>query len=230
MLLNDGMALLSLTALEVILGVDNIIFLSILVSKLPTPQQGRARFLGLFGAMVTRILLLLSLVWMSHLTKPLVTLGGHVISARTLVLLLGGLFLLHKSGGEIYKALTHAQSPSIKSAKKRERFWGIILQIALIDIVFSLDSILTAIGMVNTVSIMIAAIILACFIMLLIAKVIDAFIAKHPTIKILALAFLMLVGAVLVADAVEIHIPRTYLYFSMFFSLFVELLNIRLRA
>ena len=221
--------LLTLTGLEVILGVDNIIFLSILVSKLPANQQNKARFLGLLFAMLTRILLLLSLVWMSHLMRPLWSWGEYVVSGRTLVLFLGGIFLLVKSTQEIYNTLENKIILQPGGAGCVTRFWGVILQIGLLDIVFSLDSVLTAIGMVNTLSIMIAAIILAVFIMLFVAKAMDTLLTRHPSIKILALSFLMLIGVALVADALGVHIPRAYLYFSMIFSLFVEVINIRLR-
>ena len=223
------MALLSLTTLEVILGVDNILFISILVSKLPPDQQDKARFLGLLCAMFTRILLLFSLVWMSHLTKPLWLWGEHVVSGRALVLFFGGVFLVFKSTQEIYEMLESVKSKPSSAVVRASRFWSVILQISIIDIVFSIDSVLTAIGMANEIWIMVASIILAVVIMLFIAKSIDALMKRHPSVKILALSFLMLVGAALILDAFEYIIPRSYLYCIMFFSFFVEVLNIQLR-
>jgi predicted tellurium resistance membrane protein TerC len=220
-------ALLTLTSLEIVLGIDNIIFISILTGKLPQHQQGQARTVGLALAMFTRILLLFSLTWIMRLTVPLFSFLQSEISGRDLILIIGGLFLLAKSTHEIHSKLegeTHSQSPSAVSS-----FAGIIIQISLIDIVFSLDSVITAIGMTNQIGVMITAVIIAVIIMMLSATSISAFVEKHPTIKMLALSFLLLIGVTLVAEGFEQHISKGYIYFAMAFSVFVEMLNLRFR-
>ena len=221
-------ALLTLTALEVVLGIDNIIFISILAGKLPREQQPRARSLGLGGAMVMRILLLLSIAWVIRLTAPLFTVLGQEISGRDLILLVGGLFLLGKSTFEIHDKLEAEEGHSSK--KVPASFVAVIVQIMLLDIVFSLDSVITAVGMVEQVGVMIAAVVIAVGIMLVAAGPISSFVDKHPTVKILALSFLLLIGMSLVAEGFDHHIPKGYIYFAMGFSVFVEALNLRLRA
>lgn len=227
--MSNLVALITLTVLEIVLGIDNVIFLSLLVAKLPKEQRHRARTGGLLFAMLTRIILLISLVWMSHLTRPLFSLGEYVISGRTLVLGLGGLFLLIKSTQEIHNTLEPEQQQGATPQNGRVGFWGVIVQIGLIDIVFSLDSVITAIGMANVLPIMILAVMLSVVVMLFAAKRIEDIILKHPTLKMLALCFLILVSVALLADACGLHIPRAYIYFGMAFSIFVEVLNIRLR-
>jgi predicted tellurium resistance membrane protein TerC len=220
-------ALLTLTSLEIVLGIDNIIFISILTGKLPMHQQGQARTLGLALAMLTRILLLFSLTWIMRLTLPLFTFLQNEISGRDMILIIGGLFLLAKSTHEIHSKLEgepHSQSPSAASS-----FVGIMIQISLIDIVFSLDSVITAIGMTNQIGVMITAVIIAVIIMMISATSISAFVEKHPTIKMLALSFLLLIGVTLIAEGFEQHISKGYIYFAMAFSVFVEMLNLRLR-
>ena len=230
-------ALLTLTALEIVLGIDNIIFIAILASKLPAEQQAKARQLGLGLAMVTRILLLLSLNWVLGLTEPLFTLPGAgllgmeheaaEISGRDLILLLGGLFLLGKSTYEIHEKLEgeHGHAEGRVTAS----FTSVIVQIMLLDIVFSLDSVITAIGLVDQVSIMIVAVVIAIIFMLVFVGPINAFVDRHPTVKMLALSFLLLIGVMLVAESFEAHIPKGYIYFAMAFSVFVEMLNLQLR-
>ncbi len=230
-LLTDPAAWLSLatlTVLEVVLGVDNVIFLSILVERLPSAQQGPARIVGLGLAMLTRILLLLSVTWLATLTTPLLHAFGQDFSGRDLVLGTGGLFLLWKSVVEIHASV---EGPSGVPRRRAAvaGFAAVIAQIAVIDIVFSLDSVLTAVGLVQQVEIMIAAIVIAVAFMMFVAGGISRFIARHPTIKVLALAFLILIGVALVAEAFEFHIPKGYLYVSMAFALAVELLNTRVR-
>jgi predicted tellurium resistance membrane protein TerC len=216
-------ALITLTALEVVLGIDNVIFISILAGKLPEHQQQRARRIGLLAAMVTRLLLLLSLTWIIRLTAPLVTLFGQEISGRDLVLLAGGLFLLAKATHEIHDKLEgeagHANPRGAAS------FGGVVLQIMLLDVVFSLDSVITAVGMVRVVWVMVAAIVIAVGIMFVSVEVIAAFVERHPTVKMLALSFLLLIGISLVAEGFDHEIPKGYLYFAMGFSVFVEILN-----
>jgi predicted tellurium resistance membrane protein TerC len=216
---------LSLTALEIVLGIDNIIFISILSSKLPAHQQAKARQIGLLGAMVMRILLLLSLTWVMRLTTPLFTLLAEEISGRDLILILGGLFLIGKSTHEIHTKLEGVEGE--RSAKVLPSFTAVITQIMILDIVFSLDSVITAIGMVSRVGVMIAAVVVAVLFMLVFAGKVSAFVDRHPTIKMLALAFLVLIGVNLVAEGFDQHIPRGYTYFAMAFSLGVEMLNIR---
>src|SRR3712207_1484392 len=220
-------ALATLTFLEIVLGVDNIIFISILSGKLPAEQQPRARRLGLLGAMVTRILLLLSLSWVIGLTAPLFTVLGQEISGRDLILILGGLFLLGKSTFEIHENLEGEEGHS--SAKVAASFGAVLIQIALLDIVFSLDSVITAVGMVNEVPVMIAAVTVAILVMLVSAEAVSGFVNRHPTVKMLALSFLLLIGFTLIIEGFDQHIPKGYIYFAMAFSVVVELLNLRVR-
>jgi len=219
-------ALLTLTVLEIVLGIDNIIFISILAGKLPAGEQPRARTVGLTLAMVTRILLLLSLTGIMRLTRPLFSPFGHPFSGRDLILLLGGLFLLWKSTREIHDRLEGEEGR--QNVKAGATFGGVIVQIALLDIVFSLDSVITAVGMVRQVGVMIAAIVLAVLVMLMAAGAISDFVHRHPTLKMLALSFLLLIGVTLIADGLGQHISKGYVYFAMGFSVFVESLNLRL--
>ena len=224
------MALATLTLLEIVLGVDNIIFISILVGRLPPHQRQKGRVLGLAGAMLTRILLLLSLAWVMRLTAPLFTLLEQEISGRDLILIIGGLFLLAKSTHEIHTSLEEAQEEEDDTKKVvTHGFLATLVQIAILDIVFSLDSVITAVGMANHVPVMILAIMLAVGVMMFAAKPIGDFVDTHPTIKMLALSFLILVGVALIAEGFDLHIPKGYIYFAMAFSLGVEMLNIRLR-
>ncbi|HWQ11805.1 MAG TPA: TerC family protein [Roseiflexaceae bacterium] len=227
--------LLTLTALEIVLGIDNIIFISILAGKLPSAQQARARQVGLALALITRILLLLSLSWLVGLTAPLFELPlpflseeARHISGRDLVLAIGGLFLLGKSTFEIHERLEGAEDHG--AARAAASFASVIIQIMLLDIVFSLDSVITAVGMVNQVWVMITAVIVAVIIMLVASGPISAFVDKHPTVKMLALSFLLLIGMSLVAEGLDQHIPKGYIYFAMGFSVFVEMLNLRVRG
>ena len=224
-------ALFTLTALEIVLGVDNIIFISILVSRLPEAVRQRARILGLGFAMLTRILLLLSLAWVMTLTAPLFTLLGYEISGRDLILIGGGLFLLWKSTHEIHGSLEGVDEEHQAAATAaRATFASIIVQIGIIDIVFSLDSVITAVGMADHVEIMVIAIMIAILVMMFSAKTIGEFVDRHPTVKMLALSFLILVGVALIAEGLDFHIPKGYIYFAMAFSVGVEMLNIRMRA
>ena len=221
-------ALLSLTALEIVLGVDNIIFISILVARLPPAQRQRARVVGLALAMVMRIALLLSLAWMMRLTDPLFSVYGNDISGRDLILIGGGLFLLAKSVMEIHASLEGAGDDE-HAGPRAAGFYGTLVQIAVVDIVFSLDSVITAVGMVSDVPVMVLAIVIAVGIMMFAAKPIGDFVDQHPTIKMLALAFLILVGVALIGEGFELHIPKGYIYFAMAFAFGVEMLNLRLR-
>lgn len=221
------LAFLVLALLEIVLGIDNLIFISILVERLPAEQQNRARVSGLALAMVTRIALLFSLVWLTHLVQPLFSIGDRSVSGRDLVLLGGGLFLLAKSVTEIHHSLEGAGQAAPVS--RRGTFTGVIVQIALIDVVFSLDSVFTAVGLVKHVAVMAAAIVVAILVMMAVSRSIGAFIARHPTIKMLALAFLILIGFTLVAEGLHFEIPKGYLYFAMAFAVGVELINVRLR-
>jgi predicted tellurium resistance membrane protein TerC len=224
----DGLiALATLTFLEVVLGVDNVIFISILVGKLPAAQQPRARTLGLGGAMGMRILLLLSLTWIMRLTQPLFTLFNHGFSGRDLILISGGLFLLWKATVEIHEKLEGEEGHG--STRVAPSFGAIIGQIMLLDVIFSLDSVITAVGMANDLSIMITAVVIAVGIMMFSAKPIGDFVMRHPTVKVLALSFLLMIGLALVSDGVGFHIPKGYIYFAMGFSIFVETINLRLR-
>lgn len=222
-------ALITLTALEIVLGVDNIIFISILVGRLPLEQRNKARLLGLGFAMVTRIGLLLSLAWVMTLTDPILNIMGIEISGRDLILIGGGLFLLWKSVHEIHNSL-EGEADEEAAAAVRAGFAAVILQIAIIDIVFSLDSVITAVGMVDEVPIMVLAIVIAVAVMMFAAKPIGDFVDRHPTVKMLALSFLILVGLALIAEGWDFHIPKGYIYFAMAFSVFVEMLNIRMRG
>jgi predicted tellurium resistance membrane protein TerC len=221
-------ALLSLTALEIVLGVDNIIFISILVGRLPEAQRQRARYIGLGLAMVMRIALLLSLAWMMRLTEPLITVTRYELSGRDLILIIGGLFLLVKSVLEIHNSL-EGEGAEGHGGRAAANFVGTLIQIAIIDIVFSLDSVITAVGMVDELPVMVLAIVIAVGIMMFAAKPIGEFVDTHPTIKMLALSFLILIGVALVGEGFELHIPKGYIYFAMAFAVAVEMLNLRLR-
>jgi predicted tellurium resistance membrane protein TerC len=220
-------ALATLTALEIVLGIDNVVFISILAGKLPPAQRERARKVGLALAMLMRILLLLSLAWIIRLTAPLFTVLAQDISGRDLVLLLGGLFLIAKSTHEIHDKLEGAEGA--KSARVAPSFGSVLLQIVLLDIVFSLDSVITAVGMVTQIPVMVAAVIIAVGAMMLFAGAISEFVERHPTVKMLALSFLILIGVALIAEGLDRHIPKGYIYFAMAFSVSVEMLNLRLR-
>jgi len=232
---NIWIAFAMLTGLEIVLGIDNIIFISILVGRLPPDQRDGARRLGLGLAMVTRLLLLLSLSWVMSLTADLFTMMGNGISGRDLVLLLGGLFLLYKASHEIFIEVEArdehgpADTPAAAQARKG-LFWSVIGQIAVIDIVFSLDSVITAVGMVDQIGVMVAAVVASVGVMLVAAKPIGEFVDRHPSVKVLALAFLVMVGMALTAEAFDKHVPKGYIYAAMAFSLLVESLNIRGRS
>jgi predicted tellurium resistance membrane protein TerC len=220
-------ALATLTALEIVLGIDNIIFISILAGKLPAEQQKKARLMGLGLAMLTRIALLFSLTWLMGLTEPIFTVVGREISGRDLILLAGGLFLLAKSTMEIHEKLEGAEEHG--GSARVASFGAVLIQIALLDIVFSLDSIITAIGMASQLAVMVAAVVLAVGFMMFFSGAISDFVDQHPTIKILALSFLILIGVALIGDSLDMHIPKGYIYFAMAFSVGVEMLNLRLR-
>ena len=220
-------ALVTLTVLEVVLGVDNVIFISILSAKLPPDQQKRARRIGLLGAMLMRIALLFSITWIARLTDPLMNIYGHAFSGRDLILLLGGLFLLAKATYELHERLEGESGHS--SGRVAASFASVIFQVMLLDIVFSLDSVITAIGMANDLFVMVTAVVLAVLLMLVAAEPISSFVEEHPTIKVLALSFLLLIGMSLVADGLGQHISKGYIYFAMGFSVFVEMINIRVR-
>jgi predicted tellurium resistance membrane protein TerC len=220
-------AFITLTVLELVLGIDNVIFISILSGKLPAEQQPRARFIGLSLALVMRVILLFSLSWVIGLTEPLFSVFGQEVSGRDLVLLIGGLFLIAKSTHEIHGSLEGEEGEA--SRKVYAGFTAVIVQIMLLDIVFSLDSVITAVGMVNNLWIMIAAVVISIIAMMLFAGKIGAFVQRHPTIKMLALAFLLLIGVTLIAEGMHQHISKGYIYFAMAFSVFVEFLNMRLR-
>jgi predicted tellurium resistance membrane protein TerC len=222
-------ALLTLTALEIVLGIDNVIFISILAGKLPHEQQAKGRTWGLAMAMITRILLLLSLSWIMRLTAPWFSVLGQEISGRDLILLFGGLFLMAKSTHEIHDKLEGPEEAELRVGKKKVSFIGVVTQIMFLDIVFSLDSVITAVGMANHVGIMIAAIVIAVIIMMISSGTVSAFVHRHPTVKMLALSFLLLIGMSLVGEAFHQHIPKGYIYFAMAFSVFVEMLNLRVR-
>jgi predicted tellurium resistance membrane protein TerC len=219
--------LLTLTALEIVLGIDNIIFISILAGKLPVEQQAKARQTGLMLALGTRILLLCSLAWMVRLTSPLFSVFHHGVSGRDLILIGGGLFLLAKSVHEIHQKLEGVEGEG--SARVAPSFQSVIVQILLLDIVFSLDSVITAVGMVSQLSVMIAAVVIAIGVMLAFAGPISSFVERHPTIKMLALSFLLLIGTTLIMEGAHVHMPKGYIYFAMGFAVFVELLNLRMR-
>ncbi|HHR5902039.1 TPA: TerC family protein [Providencia alcalifaciens] len=219
------MALATLTILEVVLGIDNIIFLSIVVNKLPAHQQNSARRIGLIAAMGMRLALLASIAWLARLTTPLFTLAEHTVSARDLILCAGGLFLIWKSSQEIFDTIEGEDDDGI-AQKKVTSFWGAIVQIAILDIIFSLDSVITAVGLSDHLFIMMAAVIMAVMIMMFAAKPIGDFVERYPSIKILALSFLILVGFTLLLESVQVHVSKGYIYFAMFFSMSVQMLNI----
>ena len=218
-------SVVTLTFLEIILGIDNIIFISILAGKLPANQQAKARYLGLALAMVTRIILLFSISWMVRLTAPLFTVFGVEISGRDLILIVGGLFLIGKSTHEIHQKLEGERGQV--SARVAPTFTGVIVQILLLDVVFSLDSVITAVGMVNQIGIMVAAVMVAVIVMIGFAGAIGRFVERHPTVKMLALSFLLLIGMTLMAEGFDQHISKGYIYSAMAFSVFVEVLNLR---
>ncbi len=220
-------AFATLTLLELVLGIDNVIFVSILSDKLPENQQPKARFIGLSLALLMRVILLFSLTWVMGLVEPLFTVLGQHVSGRDIILLIGGLFLIFKSTREIHSSLEGAEGESSK--KVYAGFAAVIVQIMLLDIVFSLDSVITAVGMVDNVWIMIAAVVVSIVAMMIFAGSIGAFVQRHPTIKMLALSFLLLIGTTLIAEGLEFHIPKGYVYFAMAFAVFIETLNIRLR-
>ena len=220
-------ALLTLTVLEIVLGIDNIIFISILSGKLPKEEQKKGRLLGLSLAMITRILLLFSISLIVKLTEPFFTIFELGISGRDLILILGGLFLLAKSTMEIHSKLEGEEEHN--DLKAKVSFWGVIIQILLLDIVFSLDSVITAIGMANELAVMVIAVIIAVIFMMFFSGSISDFVEKHPTIKILALSFLLLIGFSLIIEGLHQHIPKGYIYFAIAFSVFVEMLNLKMR-
>jgi predicted tellurium resistance membrane protein TerC len=222
-------ALLTLTALEIVLGIDNIIFIAILSARLPAAVQNRARLIGLSIAMITRVLLLLSITWIMRLTTPLFSLLDRDFSGRDLILIAGGLFLLAKSTLEIHDKL-EGDEHEHRAAKGGAKFAAVVFQIVLLDIVFSLDSVITAIGLSNHLAIMIAAVVIAVIFMMAFSKSISDFVDKHPTIRMLALSFLLLIGVSLVGEGFEFHIPKGYIYFAMAFSVGVEMLNLRIRG
>jgi len=222
----DGLAaLVTLTVLEVVLGIDNVIFISILAGKLPVADQQRARRVGLLGAMVMRILLLMSIAWIVRLTAPLFTVFAHAFSGRDLILGLGGLFLIYKATHEIHDRLEGEEGEV--SSRVAPTFVAVIGQIMLLDIVFSLDSVITAVGMADDLSIMITAVVIAVAIMMFSAGAVSGFVERHPTVRVLALSFLLLIGFSLIADGFGVHIPKGYIYFAMGFSVFVEAINLR---
>ena len=225
----DGLiALATLTFLEVVLGVDNVVFISIISAKLPTDQQAKARRAGLIAAMGMRIVLLLSIAWIMRLTAPLFTAFGRPISGRDLILMAGGLFLIYKATIEIHDKLEGQEGHG--SAKVVPTFAAVIGQIMLLDIIFSLDSVITAVGMADDISIMVTAVVLAVAIMMFSAEPISDFVSRHPTVKVLALSFLLMIGLALMGDGFGLHIPKGYIYFAMGFSLFVEMINLRVRT
>ncbi len=221
-------ALVTLTVLEIVLGIDNVIFISIVAGKLPAGRRARARQVGLVLAMLMRIALLASLAWIARLTTPLVEAAGVALSGRDLILLLGGLFLLAKATWEIHDRLEGDEGHA--SVRVPPSFGGVIAQILVLDLVFSLDSVITAVGMANDLAVMIAAVVIAVGVMLAFAGAIGEFVERHPTLKMLALSFLLLIGVTLVADGLHQHISKGYIYFAMGFSVFVEMLNLRLRS
>ena len=221
-------ALVTLTALEIVLGIDNIIFISILAGKLPAEKQGQARTVGLGLAILTRIGLLFSLTWIMRLTEPIFSVFANEISGRDIILISGGLFLLAKSTHEIHGRLEGGAHSNMRTAK-RSSFANIMIQILLLDIVFSFDSVITAVGMTNQLGIMVAAVIISVLFMMASSGSISDFVARHPTIKMLALSFLLLIGVTLIAEGLDQHISKGYIYFAMAFSLLVEMLNLRLR-
>jgi len=226
---NAWLAFATLAALEIVLGIDNLIFISILAGKLPAQQQARARRVGIVAALVSRLALLFALTWIMKLTAPLFALGGNEFSGKDLVLLFGGLFLIYKATREIHDKLEGSEESPAGAAAAAKSFAAVIVQIMVIDVVFSLDSIITAVGMVDELAIMIAAVLTAVAFMLAFAGLVQGFVDRHPTLKVLALAFLLVIGVALIADGFGFHIPKGYVYCSMAFALGVEMLNIRLR-
>ncbi len=223
-------ALLTLALLEIVLGIDNIVFISILVDRLPVAERPRARFLGLAFAMITRILLLLCISWVMQLKQPLISILGHDISGKDLILIIGGLFLLAKSTKEIHHKVEGGEEHlDGKSGKGRAALSSILIQIAILDIVFSLDSVITAVGMVDHIMIMVIAVLVAVGFMMVFAGAVSDFISRHPTVKMLALSFLLLIGTTLIAEGFHFHFEKGYVYFAMAFSVFVEMLNIRMQ-
>ncbi len=220
-------AFITLLGLEIVLGIDNVVFISILAGKLPAAQQAKARYVGLGLAMLMRIGLLFSISWVIRLTAPLFAIFGHEISGRDLILIIGGLFLLAKATREIHQKLEGEEGQS--SARVKPSFSSVIIQILLLDLVFSLDSVITAVGMVNDISIMISAVVIAVAFMMVFAAPISNFVERHPTFKMLALSFLLLIGFTLIAEGWDRHIPKGYIYAAMAFSVFVEVLNLKLR-
>jgi predicted tellurium resistance membrane protein TerC len=225
---NAWIGLLTLTVLELVLGIDNIVFISILSGKLPPYQQKKARTIGLSLAMLMRILLLLSITWVTRLTRPLFVMGGFQVTGRAMILVAGGLFLLVKSTHEIHDHIEGEHEH--RNVRAVTSLFAALVQISLLDIVFSLDSVITAVGMVDQVAIMIIAVILAVIVMMIFANPVSGFVERHATIKMLALSFLLLIGVNLIAEGLGFHIPRGYTYFAMAFSLFVEMLNLKLRS
>jgi predicted tellurium resistance membrane protein TerC len=225
-----AIALITLIALEIVLGIDNIIFISILSSKLPEEKQKKARLIGLALAMIMRVLLLFSISLIMKLTEPWFSVLGNAISGRDIILIVGGLFLIGKSTFEIHERLEGADAPGSTVKKKVVSFASIIVQIMLLDIVFSLDSVITAIGMASELWVMVTAVIASVIFMMFTSGAVSDFVHKHPTIKILALSFLLLIGVMLVAEGFDQHIPKGYVYFAMAFSVFVEMINIRVRT
>jgi predicted tellurium resistance membrane protein TerC len=221
-------ALLTLTVLEIVLGIDNIIFISILAGKLPENRQARARTIGLALAMLTRIALLMSITWIMRLTEPLISILGVEISGRDIILIAGGLFLIAKSTHEIHAKLEGAEGGT--QAASKAKFRSVIIQIMLLDVVFSFDSVITAVGMTGQLGVMITAVIIAVILMMLFSGSVSDFVHRHPTVKMLALAFLLLIGVTLIAEGFDQHISKGYIYFAMAFSVFVEMLNIRVRG
>ncbi len=224
--IDNLIALATLTSLEIVLGIDNIVFISILSGKLPAAQRPRARRLGMLGAMLMRIALLLALSWIMRLTAPLFAVLGQEISGRDLILLLGGLFLMGKATFEIHERI-EGESPAAVAARSAPTFVAVITQIMLLDIVFSLDSVITAVGMADQIAVMVAAVVIAVAVMMLFAGPVSDFVERNPTIKMLALSFLLLIGVMLVAESLGQHVSKGYIYFAMAFSLLVELLNLR---
>lgn len=220
-------ALATLTVLEIVLGIDNLVFISVFADRLPKEERGKARQLGLAAAMLTRILLLFSISWIIGLTTTLFAVLGHEVSGRDLVLIAGGLFLLSKSTREIHHSLEGEGKGSEPASKRTHTFAGVLVQIAILDIVFSLDSVITAVGMADDLGVMVTAVVLAVGVMMISANAVGGFVTEHPTVKMLALSFLLLIGTSLVAEGMGFHIPKGYIYFAMGFSVLVEFLNIR---
>ncbi|AYV54913.1 TerC family protein [Leptospira kmetyi] len=227
--LDTVIAILTLTLMEIVLGIDNIVFLSIVSGKLPKNQQGKARNLGLTLALGFRIGLLFAVSWIASLTSPLFTVAEFSVSGRDLIMLGGGLFLIAKSTSEIHGKVEGIEDENSKSKKEKISFWGVILQLIVLDIIFSVDSIVTAVGLSGNFQVMVAAVILSMIVMLIFSGTVSDFINEHPTMKVLALSFLIMIGAMLFADGLHFHIPKGYVYFSMAFSLGVELINMKIR-